>query len=113
MSTEKLDALHNKLIIPLLQSGYRKQAEQLFDVAIDVGVAVKQEAPTSSIIVKLTDMRVEFNKMFAANSEVQSKLDKGAIDTAFREAISSIRISSEPPKKRVVRKALNKNGKRR
>jgi len=98
MQTE-IDKLHEVLMKPVLAARKYLKADKLVDAMLDVGLAVNQSAPLSKVLVKLTDLSVEFNKMAEANPKwVDDRLNADAVHAAFNSAVAAARPVIVPAK---------------
>jgi hypothetical protein len=98
MQTE-IDKLHDVLVKPVLAARKYLKADKLVDSMLEVGLAVAQQAPLSKVLVKLTDLSDEFNKMAEANRKwVADRLDEAAVSAAFNAAVAAARPVIVPAK---------------
>lgn len=96
---EQLKQLHEVLVKPVLASRKYLNADKLVDAMLEVGLAVNQAAAPSHVLVKLTDMAVEFNKLSDAKPDwCKTNLDGPAVSAAFAAAVKAARPVIVPAK---------------
>jgi hypothetical protein len=88
----ELAELHEHMFKPILSARKYLNASKLVDAMLEVGLAVSTKAPASQVLVKLTDLSVEFNKVSEANKDwVAFKMNESKVYEAFTKAVAAAR----------------------
>ena len=95
----ELNQLHEVLIKPVLAARKYLNASKLVDTMLDVGLAVTTQQAPSQVLVKLTDLSIEVNKLVADKPDwCQTHLDAKAVGAAFDAAVLAAHTVIVPAK---------------